>query len=652
MRGLQSAGVGATVKHFVANDSETERFTLDARVGERALREDYLAPFEAIVREARPWAVMAAYNAVNGVTMTESPMLRDVLKGEWGFDGVVMSDWMATRTTVAAGRAALDLAMPGPSGPWGEALVAGVRSGRVTEAAVDDKVERLLRLATRVGALEGVEPAVAGTDGAWPDADVAGELRAAAAAGFVLARNEGELLPLDRPSLRRVAVLGPNAAVARTLAGGSATVFPPYTVPPLDGLRAALGPAVRVDHAAGVRSHTRMPVAPGPLLRAPRGDGAGVEVRFLARDGAVLGSERRPGAAYTWLGSFVDGVPVGEVAAVEVRTRIRAQEAGDASFEVPGAAFQLNVDPPREPDDEELARAVVLAGAAEVAVVVVGTTEEVESEGFDRDSLALPGRQGELVRAVAQANARTVVVGNAGAPVLLPWLAEVPAVLLAWFPGQEFGHALADVLLGVVEPGGRLPTTWPVSEGDLPSTRPVDGVLAYDEGLFVGHRAYDRDGRDPLLPFGHGLDYTSWEHLGIEVLGDVAAGQDATVAVRLRNTGDRAGREVVQLYASRAAGAVERPRAPRCARAAPDPRVRAGPKARPLSVVVFRRALPGCCPCYRPSRVLIGVFGPIGNGPRRQRAGPTARPVMLTCGGSLTTSCRPCSRPCWACRSG
>src|SRR5215207_3719047 len=187
VRGVQAGGVAATVKHFVANDSETERFTLDARVDERTLRELYLAPFDAIVREARPWAVMAAYNGVNGSTMTESPMLRDVLKDEWGFDGVVMSDWFAARTTIAAGNAALDLAMPGPTGPWGDALVAAVRAGEVREDAVDDKVLRILRLAARVGALEGGEPAAA--PATWSPAEIDAELRATAAASFVVARN-------------------------------------------------------------------------------------------------------------------------------------------------------------------------------------------------------------------------------------------------------------------------------------------------------------------------------------------------------------------------------------------------------------------------------------------------------------------------------
>src|SRR5215207_9095766 len=227
VRGVQAGGVGATVKRYVANDSETERFTLDARVDERTLRELYLAPFEAIVGEARPWAVMAAYNGVNGTTMTESPLLRDVLKEEWGFDGVVMSDWYAARSTVAVGRGGLDLAMPGPTGPWDEALADAVRAGDVAEAAVDDKVLRILRLAARVGALEGAGDEEAPERAAtWSDREIDAELRASASASFVHARNDG-LLPLDASGLRSVAVIGPNAAVARTLGAAARPSSPP-----------------------------------------------------------------------------------------------------------------------------------------------------------------------------------------------------------------------------------------------------------------------------------------------------------------------------------------------------------------------------------------------------------------------------------------
>jgi beta-glucosidase len=642
VRGLQRSGVGATVKHFIGNDSETQRMTVDVHIDDRTLRELYLAPFEAIVRDEGAWAVMAAYNGVNGSPMTQSPLLRDILHGEWGYDGLVMSDWTATRDTEAAAQAALDLAMPGPAtqyGPWGEALVEAVGKGTVDEALIDDKVVRILRLAARVGALDHtLDPPPAAPTHAPPELPVeapdsvavAQELRAAAAAGFVLARNDG-LLPLprtaDRPGYHRrlrLAVIGPNAEVARTMGGGSATVFPPYTISPLDGLRAA---GLHVTHAPGVTSHLRGASARAPWLRRPDrtvDPGTGAEIRFWSQTGELAGSELRDGATFMWLSGFASSGVTGPVARVEVRCVIRATTAGEyqvgvsglgryrllvdgaevfdttltlpedsdiaealmrppqrlapvelaagqsvdvriehdvdsSSFAGLGTLVQLNLVPPHGTDDEEIAAAVALAAASDAAVVVVGTTAEVESEGFDRTTLALPGRQDELVRQVIAANPRTVVVVNSGAPVLLPWAQDAAAVLLSWFGGQEYGDALADVLLGDVEPGGRLPMTWPASEDGLPSTQPVDGVLTYDEGLFIGYRAYDRDGREPLFPFGHGIGYTTWAHESVTLDQAPDGVPGVAVCVTIRNAGSRRGREVVQVYASRPGSAVERP---------------------------------------------------------------------------------------------
>jgi beta-glucosidase len=627
VRGLQAGGVSATVKHFVANDSETDRFTVDAQVDERTLRELYLAPFEAIVRDAGAWAVMAAYNSVNGPTMTENPLLRDVLKREWSFDGVVVSDWYAGRSLAAAGDRLLDLVMPGPGGPWGEALVEAVRSGEIPESAVDDHALRILRLAARVGALDGIAPADASAP-QWTDEEITAELRSSAAAGFVLARNQDSMLPVDVGNLRRVAVLGPNAAVARTLGGGSATVYPRRVVSPLAGLRAGFGDEVEIVHAAGVRPGDRMPIASVELLRLPDSGDAGVQVRFFGADGVELGQEQRQAASMMWWGPIDENLAASDVDHLELRTNVRVPEDGRYEIGTSGlGTFTLSVDgttvidttielppgtdivegimkPPQQTaqvdlsagrdvpvvleyrpatseatlggeavtmltvqlnlalvqdDDVEFDQAVALAADSDIAVVVVGTTEEVESEGFDRTSLSLPGRQDELVARVAAVNPRTVVVVNAGAPVLLPWADDVAAVLLAWFPGQEFGDALADVLLGRVEPGGRLPTTWPLSDVGHPSVTPVDGTLQYDEGLFIGYRAYDRDGHTPRFPFGHGLGYTAWAYEEVSALATVEVGEDVTARVLVSNTGSRVGRHVVQVYASRSDSAVERP---------------------------------------------------------------------------------------------
>ena len=636
VRGLQNSGVGATVKHFVGNDSETERMTVDVRIDERTLRELYLAPFEAVVREAGAWSVMAAYNGVNGATMTESPLLRDILHDEWGYDGLVMSDWTAARSTEPAARAALDLAMPGPAsrfGPWGDALAEAIQDGRVDEALIDDKVLRILRLAARVGGLSASQapheqPASHERGSASLDSiDIPGELRSTAAASFVLARNERSLLPLSRSGLGRVAVIGPNAEVARTLGGGSATVFPPYTVSPLEGLRAA---GLDVAFAPGALGHLRTSAARAPWLLRPGGSGSGAEVRFFSPSGELVGSEQRDGAVFRWMNGFDSVGTPEEIARLEISCVIKAAEAGVYQFGVSGlgqfrllvdgaevfddtlamregadpgeilmtppqrlapvelaagqavtvqlehdvqsspiAGFgtflQLNLEVPHGTDDEEIAAAVEAAAESDVAVVVVGTTAEVESEGFDRTSLALPGRQDELVRRVAAANPRTAVVVNSGAPVLLPWADDVAAVLLTWFGGQEFGYALADVLLGDTEPGGRLPTTWPASQEGLPSPQPTDGVLTYTEGLFIGYRGYDRDGRKPLFPFGHGRGYTTWSYDAITVdcapadLRNPADASGVAVCVEVRNTGPRPGREVVQVYASRPDSSVERP---------------------------------------------------------------------------------------------
>lgn len=616
VEGVQSQGVAATVKHFVANDSETERFDYDARIDERVLHELYLAPFEHVVAHAGPWAVMAAYNGVNGRTMTESPLLSDVLKDGWGFDGVVMTDWFAGRSTEAAAEAGLDLLMPGPHGPWDDALLQAVREGRVPEEAVRDKVRRLLVLATRVGALEGTYARVPEP---WPTDRLAGELRSAAAAGFVLARNQDDLLPLQREDLTRLALIGPDSEHGRMLGGGSATVFPAYTVGPLEGLRRVLGDDVEVTHHVGVSTTDR--VAPLPEEWLDRS----VTVRFLAADGTELGRQDRFATSLTWLGELTEDVRVPDVDTVELTAVAEVPQDGtylvgvggvgpfvlavdgetvvDETVELPeGAdpiegmmrppqrtvevglragtpvelvvrhrpapaggfgdaevstvAVRLLLAPVAPPDDQLLDEAAEAAAAADVAVVVVGTTAEVESEGFDRTSLALPGRQDELVRRVVEANPRTVVVVNSGAPVLLPWAEEVPAVLLVWFPGQEFGNALSDVLLGAREPGGRLPVTWPRTEEGLPSTIPVDGVLDYAEGLAIGYRWYLEQDRDPLFGFGHGLGYSTW-HLG----DATASGRPAdglTVRVQVTCTGARPGRQVVQVYASRAESAVDR----------------------------------------------------------------------------------------------
>ena len=609
--GLQDNGVAATPKHYVANDSETDRFTVDVRASERALRELYLAPFERTVTEAGTWAIMSAYNSVDGVTMSENELLETPLNSEWGFDGVVVSDWTGVRSLGSA-PASQDLAMPGPAPAWSDALVAAVRDGRVEEAAVDRKVARLLALAVRVGALGEEALAPAPVDGVAFS-------REAEIEGAVLLTNDGTL-PLNAASLSRIAVIGHNARDSRTQGGGSATVLPEHTVSPLEGLTLAL-PDATIDYAVGAVVQEGVAELPLDRLTNPRTGQPGLLASFVDAAGAELFAEDRRSTALVWFGGdapigtaaqlvltttytpetseqlklgfatglhgrlFVDGVLLVDEQPVIVGNDLgaallappSATGAFSAQAEVPveiRAEFDLtpsenglgaiSVTVGRAPDDSDpdalIAQAVEAARTADVAVVVVGTNAKVESEGWDRSDLSLPGRQDELVRAVAAVNPRTVVVVNSGAPVLLPWSDDVAAVVLGWFGGQEMGNALADVLLGVAEPGGRLSTTWAASLDDVPvlDVTPVDGVLRYEEGIHIGYRAWLRSGAQPAFWFGHGLGYTNWTIDEGTVSGAVDAGT-ARLAGTATNTGERAGKHVVQVYAERADSAVDRP---------------------------------------------------------------------------------------------
>ena len=617
IRGVQEAGVAATAKHFVANDSETDRRTYDARIAEHVLRELYLPPFEACVAEANVAVVMAAYNSVNGATMTaNSTLLNDLLKTEWQFSGVVVSDWSATRTTVPSALAGLDLVMPGPGGPWGDYLLAAVRAGKVPEAEIDDKVSRLLVLAQRVGALD------AG-DNADPARRLASEpqasalidpalLREVTSRSFVMLTNRRGLLPLKTVGIRKIALIGPNATDPTTQGGGSVRVLPVIRPGLVDALRSALGSATSVSAHQGCLTSATIALPGDGSLRDPVSGGAGVHLEVRAADGKVVHDGLLPTSVVTWwdglpevvqlpgtefvmttryraavngphvLGAAgvglvrvaVDGATLAEATTLpphdvvealsrppELRVIVQLQAGRDVEVrfehrpDVRGsharfATMRLGITPQLE-DEVLLQEAARAAATADVAVVVVGSAEGTESEGYDRQTLLLPGRQDELIRRVAAANPNTVVVVNSGMPVLMPWADDVSAILQVWLPGQAFGEALADALLGVVEPGGRLPVSMPRTEADSPVLHadPEAGELTYGEGLLVGYRGYDRKGSEPLFCFGHGLGYTDWSYESLLPADkSFAAGEDLPLVVTVRNSGGRAGREVVQLY--------------------------------------------------------------------------------------------------------
>ncbi|GAA4043417.1 glycoside hydrolase family 3 protein [Nonomuraea soli] len=587
VEGVQGGGVATTPKHFVANDFETDRFTVDVKVTDKVLREVYLRPFERVVG-AGAWGLMTSYNSVNGTTMSEhSDLVNGVLKREWGFDGFVVSDWTAVRSTEPAAVGGTDVAMPGPNGPWGEKLEEAVREGRVPESVIDDKVRRILRLAHRTGALGDLDEPVR------EEIDGIALAREVAARSFTLLKNDGGLLPLA--GVNSLALIGSAADEARIMGGGSAQVFPDRIVSPLQGLSER---TVEVRYALGTDPRVKL----SPIAAESR-------AFFLDASGEVLAEHAVPNSEARWVGQAPSDVDVERLAAVEIRTAYTADAAGEHQFSISGVGrftltagdtvvfddsiapdgddpavaflhaperrfpvtldegerieltlrqhavssfngmvlimFTLGHANPTLGEDELIAQAVATAASSDVAVVVASTTLEVESEGFDRKSLKLPGRQDELIAAVAAANPRTIVVVNAGSPVEMPWLSEVAAVLLTWFPGQEAGLALADVLYGDAEPGGRLPTTWPVTLEDCPvvDVTPVDGAVPYTEGVFIGYRAWARGDVAPAFWFGHGLGYTEWGYNAVE------AG-NGSVTVSVTNTGSRRGREVVQAYVS------------------------------------------------------------------------------------------------------
>lgn len=475
VRGIQSRGVGACLKHFAANSQEHARMVSDSVVDERTLRELYLAPFEHVVRHARPWSVMTAYNKLNGVYCSEHEwLLREALRGEWGFDGAVVSDWGAMSSSVASVRAGLDLCMPGPRRDHARALVEAVRSGELEEGCVNEAASHIERLARRVKACQaegsiGGAPAPSLTDEEFyrAHADLA---REAAAQSAVLLKNDG-VLPLNPDA--KVAVIGAFARMPRYQGSGSSRINPKI----IDNIWYRL------------------------------------EQRGVAAE-------------------YADGCD---------------PTTGDA-------------------DERQLLEAETLAARSDVAVVVAGLPARYESEGFDRKLMVMPRGMRELIDRICAANPRTVVVLQGGAPMEMPWRDSPAAILLMYLSGCQGGGAAVDVLVGDVNPSGKLAETWPVDSAQtaLGTTYPdMDNEVFYREGPFVGYRYYDAVDVEPAFPFGHGESYTEFAYEGLEVKAHEGASTEGPlefdVSFTLRNTGRRTGAEVAQMYIAPTSGVVPPP---------------------------------------------------------------------------------------------
>ncbi len=497
VRGVQAEGVIPSVKHFAANNQEFERRRIDEQIDARTLHEIYLPAFKAAVEEGGAWAVMSAYNKVNGENCSQNaPLLDEILRKEFGFKGFVVSDWRSTYATAAPLIAGLDLEMPGgkeaeealaasaaqspgTSGSWmtADKVLAEVKAGRLSESVLDRNVSHLLRVIFLSRLFDHPHVATGAVD---TPAQRAVALEGATKS-IVLLKNEGGLLPFDTAKVHSIAVIGPSAAVARTGGGGSSMVRPKYAISPLEGIRERAGSNIQVTSSLGV----------------------GMEGDDPAQD-----------------------TPEARVAAIKA--------AADA------------------------------AAHADVAVVVVGRSSRIESEGHDLPSMDLPAGQDDLIAAVEAANPRTVVVLNTGDPVTMTkWIEKTPALVDMWFGGQEGGHALASILFGDANPSGKLPVTFPKRWEDSPAHDHYPGVnlkVDYAEGIYVGYRYFDTKNVEPQFPFGYGLSYTTFEYSNLKVANQFgSADKNTVVTVDVRNSGERAGAEVVQLYVHDGHAKIDRP---------------------------------------------------------------------------------------------
>ena len=598
--GVQSEGVSATVKHFDANNSEFDRHNINAVIDERTLRELYLPAFEAAVTKAHVGAVMDSYNLVNGEHSTQNGHLNnDILKHDWGFEGVLMSDWDATYDGVAAVNGGLDLEMPFAKLMTAETLKAALKDGRVSQATIDEHVRRILLTALRFGWMDRDQYEASiplyRLDG---DRVVLDEARES----VTLLKNEGELLPLDAKKMKTIAIVGPEAAEAVVGGGGSSKTTPFKADSFVAGFAEYLGERVKVMYAAGLPPLEEL-FSQTPLLhfKAEKRVGGAFKDVTGDRDRALnywrnnhaAGAQAAAATEYRWTGEYAapaSGEFVVLIAANDVDgylVRVNGKQvlahkpgSGREVTETGHVALRMN-----EPAKVEVAyethssaphfglgiRAVgeelpessrTVIRDADAVLVTAGFGPDTESEGFDR-TYAMPDRQNELIAQVAALNPHTIVAVTAGGAVeTAPWLAQVPVLLTNYYPGQEGAKALAEILFGERSPEGHLPFSWettldenPVSSHYAEENGTKDSP--YAEGLMVGYRYYTTMKQQPLFPFGFGLSYTQFGLSGLAVKR--VSGDDVEVSFDVENKGRREGAEVAQVYVGDPSAKVKRP---------------------------------------------------------------------------------------------
>ncbi|GAO15607.1 uncharacterized protein UV8b_04781 [Ustilaginoidea virens] len=625
VRGIQSTGVQAAIKHFLCNDQEDKRMGVQSIVTERALREIYALPFQLAVRDARPGAFMTAYNGVNGTMCSENKKYLDgMLRKEWGWDGLVVSDWYGTYSTTAAVVAGLDVEMPGPPRFRGEALKFNASTDKPFPHVIDERVRAVLKLVKKVSGL-GIQEFGPEEEANTPE--TAALLRRIGNESIVLLKNERNVLPLKREG--KTLVVGPNAKVATYHGGGSAALPAYYAVTPYDGISGKLG--LSPEYTVGAYTHRFLPLL-GPQCTDPEGGRQGmrwtvynqppgtpdrtpVDVLFLSKTEMHLVDYHNPDLADVWyadmegslvaeedcvyeLGVVVAGTAKAFVDDELVVDNATKQVAGDAFFGTAtreergcfemskGATYRLRIEFASAPTyslkagdaqvpghgslrvggckvidgDEEIRKAVRLAEDHDQVVICAGLNSDWETEGADRSSMKLPGLLDQLISRVAAANPNTAVVMQTGTPEEMPWLDQTPAVIQAWYGGNETGNCIADVLFGDANPSGKLSLSFPRRLQDVPSFlnyRAEAGRTLYGEDVYVGYRYYELADRQVNFAFGHGLSYTTFAFSDLSVA--VAEGK-LTVTLEVRNTGSVRGSQVAQMYIQpRQAAKVNRP---------------------------------------------------------------------------------------------
>ena len=603
VQGVQSQDVAACLKHFIGNDTEYERHLVSSNVDERTLREIYLLPFEMGIKEGNAKVVMSAYNKLNNIyCSSHKDLLINILKDEWGFDGYVVSDWGAALETEENANGGLDLEMPGPGHVWGDQLFTAVSEGKVKEELINDKVRRILNIASFTNRFENPNIKPEESHDIQQHREL---LKKAAAGGMVLLKNDN-LLPL-KSDIRNLAIIGPNAKEAQIIGGGSASLRPYYQAHPLEAFQNKLGKQTNISYAKGCHTYKYLPKVDEKFMDNKEGflveyfEGSNFDENLVMQEYLVgnkfwvfegfakdiIAKSERPDISVRFSCAYtpdISGEHEFEIFGIgKARLFIDGEELidnwtettpGEAFFSfsseskkaavdlVKGETYKLEIRYKFEgnfpaiyigcqaPDKVNLFdEALSLASSADQVILIVGTNSDWETEGNDRSDFNLPVNQNYLIEEVLKVNPNTLVVLNTGSPVKMPWVDKAKAIIQTWFAGQEFGNALVDIVTGTINPSGRLPTSFPKNIEDTPAFSSYPGKdlqMNYDEKLLVGYRWYDKKNVQTLFPFGYGLSYTEFEYTDLEV--EVGAEKHVSCKFSLQNIGQVAGLETPQCY--------------------------------------------------------------------------------------------------------